>query len=189
MAAVDRLPSGPNTKSTQPEALPALLRIGHLMGAHGLGGAMRLKPDDPTSITLEQVHRVFICHGDTTREYTLREVRRLGRNTVRLVLDGVNDTTAAQTLKGATVAVASGDLPPLRPGEFYHFQAIGAEVFTTDGRRLGCVEEVMATGANDVWVVRDGDTEVLVPVITDVVRTMDLEHRRITIEAVPGLLE
>ena len=57
------------------------------------------------------------------------------------------------------------DLPALKAGEFYYFRLAGAEVMLTDGRRLGMIEEVIATGANDVWVVRDGEREVLVPVI------------------------
>ena len=75
------------------------------------------------------------------------------------------------------------------PGEFYYYEAIGCEVATTDGRRLGVIEEVIATGANDVWVVRDGAVEVLVPVIENVVKSIDLEARRMVVEAVPGLLD
>ena len=51
------------------------------------------------------------------------------------------------------------------------------------------IQEVIATGANDVWVVRDGDLEVLVPVIDNVVKSIDLGARRMVIEAVPGLLD
>ena len=78
---------------------------------------------------------------------------------------------------------------PSGDGEFYYFQLAGAEVMLTDGRRLGTIEDIMSTGAHDVWVVRDGEREVLVPVISDVVKAMDLAARRVTIEAVPGLLD
>ncbi len=84
--------------------------------------------------------------------------------------------------------VAAASLPPLKEGEFYYFQIAGAEVMLTDGRRLGTIEVIMSTGGHDVWEVRDGEHEVLVPVIADVVKAMDLEARRVTIEAVPGLL-
>ena len=81
------------------------------------------------------------------------------------------------------------DLPPKAPGEFYYYEAIGCAVTTTDGRLIGVIEDVFATGANDVWVVRDGATEVLVPVIENVVKSMDLGARRMVVEAVPGLLD
>ena len=64
---------------------------------------------------------------------------------------------------------------------------IGCEVFLTDGSRIGIIEEIIATGANDVFVVRGEGKEVLVPVIEDVVKEIDVAARRVVIEAVPGL--
>ena len=75
--------------------------------------------------------------------------------------------------------VAAADLPPLGEGKFYYFQLAGAEVMLTDGRRLGTIEDIMSTGAHDVWVVRDGEREVLVPVIADVVKAIDLGRGRV----------
>jgi 16S rRNA processing protein RimM len=113
----------------------------------------------------------------------------IGRGTLRIALAGIGDGGTADALKGAVVTVAVADLPPAAPREYYYFQAIGCAVMTSDGRNLGTIEEIFATGANDVWVVRDGAREVLVPVIEDVVKSMDFAARRVTIEAVPGLLD
>jgi 16S rRNA processing protein RimM len=85
--------------------------------------------------------------------------------------------------------LANEDLPPAKPGEFYYYEAIGCSVFLLDGRSIGKIEEVFSNGAHDVWVVRDGEREVLVPVIENVVKAMDLAARRVTIEPVPGLLD
>ena len=62
-------------------------------------------------------------------------------------------------------------------------------MFLTDGCRIGTIEEIFSNGAHDVWVVRDAEREVLVPVIEDVVKAMDLGGRRVTIEPIPGLLD
>ena len=59
----------------------------------------------------------------------------------------------------------------------------------TDGSRLGTIEEIFSNGAHDVWVVRDGEREFLIPVIEDVVKGMDFTTRRVTIEPIPGLLD
>lgn len=48
---------------------------------------------------------------------------------------------------------------------------------------------MFSNGAQDIWVVRDGEREVLVPVIEDVVKAMDLPGRRVTIDPIPGLLD
>jgi 16S rRNA processing protein RimM len=166
------------------------LRVGRIASAHGLHGAIRFRPDNSESDTLEHVKRVFVeLEGGAAREYRLLGAQRLNRTTIRLVLEGLDDPDDADALRGSTLAVAIADLPAKAPGEFYHFEAIGCAVTTTDGRRLGAIEEVIATGANDVWVVRDGATEVLVPVIDNVVKSIDLNGRLMIIEAVPGLLD
>jgi 16S rRNA processing protein RimM len=87
------------------------------------------------------------------------------------------------------VLVELSDLPPLKPGEFYYFQVVGIEVHLSDGRRLGKIEDVFSTGANDVWVVRVNGREVLIPVIADVVKEIDIAGRRAIVEPIPGLLE
>jgi 16S rRNA processing protein RimM len=188
MAAADRPLAGLNGSAA--DDAPARLRVGRLAGAHGLRGALRLRPDNPDSDTLDHVRRVFVeREGGVAREYALVRSERVNRTTLRVVLEGLDDPDAAEALRGAALTVALEDLPAKSPGEFYYFEAIGCEVMTTDGRRLGVIEEVFSTGANDVWVVRDGHGEVLVPVIDNVVKAMDLEGRRVVVEAVPGLLE
>jgi len=168
----------------------ARLRVGRISGAHGLRGALRIRPDNPDSDTLGHVSRVFIEQpGGDEREYRLTRAERINRTTIRVTLEGLDDPETAEALRGASVSVLTADLPAKAPGEFYHYEAIGCEVTTTDGWRLGVIEEVLATGANDVWVVRDGATEVLVPVIDNVVKAMDFGARRIVVEAVPGLLD
>ncbi|MGH7918097.1 MAG: ribosome maturation factor RimM [Candidatus Binataceae bacterium] len=174
----------------QPPEVPAnLLRVGHLTGAHGLHGAVRLRPDNPDSSALAAARRIYLGRDAAVREYELLSCRRINRQTMRLTLKGVDDADAAEALKGAAALLAAADLPRLREQEFYYFQVIGAQVQTTKGRRLGRVEEVFSNGANDVWIVREGTSELLIPVIADVVRGLDLELRLITVEAVPGLLE
>lgn len=169
---------------------PARLRVGVITGIHGLRGALRVRPDNPDSTTLEQVRRVFLENAaGAVSEYRLVRADRINQATIRVTLEGVGDPDVAAALRGSTIAIAVADLPAKAPGEFYHYEIIGCEVATTDGRRLGVIEEVIATGANDVWVVRDGDVEVLVPVIDNVVKSIDLGARRTLVEAVPGLLD
>jgi 16S rRNA processing protein RimM len=120
---------------------------------------------------------------------TVRAAGAHGRGFVLLELDGVGDRTAAEALRGARLLVRAEDLPPAAPDEFYWHEVVGCRVETTAGRALGIVEEVLATGLNDVWVVRDGEREHLIPVIADVVRSIDTGARRIVIEPLPGLLD
>ncbi|HLX05186.1 MAG TPA: ribosome maturation factor RimM [Candidatus Binatus sp.] len=166
-----------------------MLRVGRISGAHGLKGALRYRPDNPDSDILQQVKRIFLERSGESREFHVTGVTPLNPTTDRITLEGVADIDAAEALKGAVVMLADEDVPPAEPGEFYYYEAIGCEVFLTDGTRLGAIEEVFSNGAQDIWVVRDSEREVLVPVIEDVVKSMDLAGRRVTIEPIPGLLD
>ena len=178
------------------EAQASLIRIGRITGTHGLRGGLRFRPDYPESESIQTVERIFLADGDTgseaainAREYRVVGISQVGGGTMRLMLEGVTDANLAEPLKGKNVFADERDLPPPAEGEFYFRDVIGCEVFLTDGRRIGTIEEIIATGANDVFVVRGEGKEVLVPVIADVVKEIDVAARRVVIEAVPGLLD
>jgi len=132
---------------------------------------------------------VFLERDGSSREFQLTAITALNAATRRITLEGVADANAAESLKGAVVMLAAEDVPAAKPGEFYYYEAIGCEVFLTDGSRLGTIDDVFSNGAQDIWVVHDGDREVLVPVIEDVVKAMDFAARRVTIDPIPGLLD
>jgi 16S rRNA processing protein RimM len=77
----------------------------------------------------------------------------------------------------------------LEDGEFFYSQIVGLSVVTTEGMTLGMVEDILVTGSNDVYVVKDGKREYLIPAIADVVKKIDLEEKTILIEVMEGLLD
>jgi 16S rRNA processing protein RimM len=85
--------------------------------------------------------------------------------------------------RGATLAVPRASLPPLEAGHFYAFQLVGLEVVEEGGRRLGTVAEVLPGIANDNLEL---DTGLLVPLVEDAVREVDLDAGRIVVA--PGFL-
>jgi 16S rRNA processing protein RimM len=169
--------------------LAALIRVGYISGAHGLRGAVRVRLDNPESDLLLRMPQLTLVRGAESVEYPIRKVQAGGGGVFRLTLEGVGSADQAAALRGATVMVATAALAPIAAREFYYFQMIGCEIVTTAGVAVGTIEEVFSNGANDVWVVRDRSTEYLVPVIEDIVKTIDLAARQVIIEAVPGLLE
>ncbi|MGH7837235.1 MAG: ribosome maturation factor RimM, partial [Candidatus Binataceae bacterium] len=119
----------------------AYVRIGRIGRRHGVHGAVVATLDHPESSTLETVRRVVLEDGAGRREYAIRRARRLGRRGVKLELEGVESPEGAEELRGRAILVAERDLPAVGPNEFYDFRAIGCEVVTTQGRRLGTVRE------------------------------------------------
>src|SRR5579875_11861 len=165
-----------------------LVAFGRIAGAHGLRGALRVRLDNPDS-DLQAIRRVFVDQLGTPVEYRVRSTSRAGHGSFKMELEGIDYIEQAQALRGAEVYVALDDLPPVAENEFYYFQVLGLPVETTDWRILGRIDEIFFNGANDVWVVKNDCAEVLVPVIDDVVRQIDVEGKRVIIQVIPGLLD
>ena len=107
---------------------------------------------------------------------------RWSRGFVYLVLSGIDSRAAAEELRDALLEVPESDLAPLPEGQYYRFQVIGLEVCTPEGRSLGRVAEILSTGANDVYIVRGGPRELLIPAIEDVVKEVDIGGGRLVVE-------
>lgn len=78
---------------------------------------------------------------------------------------------------------------PLPEGQYYHHQIIGLQVRTTRGELIGTVTDILTGKSNDNYIVRSDTGEILIPAIEDVVQSIDLNRRCMTIEAIEGLLD
>src|SRR5438093_7077583 len=181
--------SSRSSKRSEPAPIGAVVAVGEIVGAHALRGWLRLRAYQPPAPSLVPGRRVLIAQAGACRELEVRSATPHGRGRVLLALAGVDDRRAAEALVGARVLVQAADLPPPAAGEFYYHEVVGFRVETTGGESLGTVAETIATGLNDVRVVRGNGREHLIPVVADVVRAIDRAARRIVIEPLPGLLE
>lgn len=100
----------------------------------------------------------------------------------------VDSVEQAQTLRGQVVEIPRSQLHLLPEGQYYQFELIGLEVWTTGGELLGNITEILTATSNDNYVVSGARGEVLIPAIEDVVKSIDLDAGRILIEPITGLL-
>jgi 16S rRNA processing protein RimM len=118
---------------------------------------------------------------------TVLESRPHGRNWwVRF--KGMTDREEAQILAGTLLSVEASRLPALPEGTYYSYQLMGLRVVDGSGDELGSLEEILETGARDVYVVRGKRGEILLPSIPEVIREVDLESGTMTVELIPGLV-
>ncbi len=95
-------------------------------------------------------------------------------------LKGCDDRTAAERLIRREIGIPREALSDANEGEVFWIDLIGCDVVDTLGRRLGKIETLIETGANDVLVVKLGDEEMLIPFIDDVIVKVDREARLVT---------
>jgi len=126
--------------------------------------------------------------GGKLRPHKVISVRR-HQDVALIRLEGYEDRTAAEMLRGSVLYVAVEDAVALDEDEYYEFQMEGLAVVTDEGESLGEIVEVFtAPGANDVFVVRGPLGELLIPVIEDVVVELKPDAGRIVVHLLPGLL-
>jgi len=102
--------------------------------------------------------------------------------TLIVKLQGIDDRRQAADLLGADVAIDETQLEPLSDGDYYWVQLIGLRIINLRGLKLGVVERLMDTGAQDVLVVR-GDTQILIPFVQgSVVKDIDLDKGFIMVD-------
>ena len=103
-------------------------------------------------------------------------------------LDRIDSIEAAEGFRGQFLEIPRAQVRALSEDEYYQYQIVGLEVWTTGGDFIGRVIRVLPTGGNDVYVVSSANGEVLVPAIEEVVTSVDLDRGRMEIEPMEGLL-
>ena len=165
---------------------PHYLAVGRIVRPWGVRGELKVEilTEDPARF--ERLETVYV--GPQFLPYRL-ERARLHQGAVLLKLVGCDDRNAAEVLRDLLVQVAMEDALPLEEGECWVHQILGLEVWTTENDLLGLVREVLETGANDVYVVRDrGGRQVLIPALKSVVLEVNLDAGRMLVELPEGLV-
>jgi 16S rRNA processing protein RimM len=159
-----------------------LVTLGHVTGVHGLQGWIKVHSDTMPRENIANYAKLLLNAGDGWQSWKLSSGRRQGKSVV-LKLKGCNDRDQAEALVGARIAIRREQLPALQsPDDFYWADLEGLAVETVDGVKLGRVDHLFETGANDVLVV-EGDRERLIPFVWEqVVVEVDLEGRRMVVD-------
>jgi len=173
------------TSEDAPE--PELVQVGETGRAHGLDGEIRVFTAEPRWEYFSAGGALYFRRRGGTEVYTIEEWRVAGDFAI-VQFESVADRTEAERLTNLEVCVPADVLPDLEEREFYHYDLEGREVFeepeegasSADPRRIGTVEGVFETGANDVLVVdlEEGD-DLYVPMFDGAIAEMHPDDDRI----------
>lgn len=160
--------------------------VGWIVKPHGIRGEVAVELLTGFPGRFAPIERVYL-NEDNPRPVRVEGVR-FHKGRALLKLEGYDDRTAVEVLRGEMVLVPVEEAMPLGPDEYYQEDLIGLEVWTADGERLGEVVDILETGANDVFVVHGERGEILLPAIGDVVQLIDLEENRMIVKLLEGLI-
>jgi 16S rRNA processing protein RimM len=121
------------------------IALAAVAGAHGIKGELRLKLFSDSAESLSRHAKLYV--GGAERR--LLSIRDSGKTAVAR-LEGVDDRSAAEALRGSLVEIDRSALPPLEEGEYYHADLIGLPAEDGEGRPVGIVAAVENYGAGDL---------------------------------------
>ncbi|MDR0434228.1 MAG: ribosome maturation factor RimM [Gracilibacteraceae bacterium] len=159
--------------------------IGEVLKPVGLKGELKVYPltDDPQRfLALTEV----ILRGGGTDEVRALLRARVDGKMAYLTLAGIDSVEAAACRRGFEVRAPRAQSTPLPPGRWHYYELEGMDVYD-NGVWLGKLERILATGANDVYIVRGTGGEICVPALKTVVRRVDVPGRRMDVDLPPGL--
>lgn len=161
--------------------------VGNIVNTQGIKGEVRVMPTVDDVSRFELLDHIFVDRKGSIKEYEIENVR-FHKQFVLLKLKGIDDMTTAETLKGTVVKITGDMAVPCEEDEYYIRDLYDMEVVTVEGEKLGIITDVIFTGANDVYAVKNDDgKEILIPAIKDCIINVDIENNTMTVKLLEGL--
>ena len=164
-----------------------LLLMGKVLRPHGLGGLLRVASyAESKDIFLSRKLLFRDLKGGSRKEEVVSFQPH--KEAFLMKLKGFETIEQAEDLRGASIYLEKRALERGEEEFFWH-EIIGLGVYLRTGRYVGRVRNILATAANDIYVVGEGEDEVLIPALHEVVEEIDLPARKMIISDMEGLLE
>lgn len=163
------------------------LQIGVITQTHGIHGEVKVFPTTDDNRRFKKLKDCLIEYkGDYIP--VKAEGCKFFKNMVILKLNGINSIEEAEPYRQCPLLVDRAHAVPLEKNEYFIADLKGMEAVTEDGRSLGILEEILFTGANDVYVIVDeSGRELLLPAIKDCILNVSVTERRMTVRLLNGM--
>jgi len=171
--------------SGSPDGEPVYLAVGFLRRPHGVHGeiVMDLHTDFPERF--RKGRKLLV--GEDHKSLTLAGARQ-HQSGMLVRFTGVETPEEAGKFRNQWVYIEATDAPPLPKGQLYQHELFGFQVVDENDNPLGELVEIIETGANDVYVVKDDSgRELLLPAIPSVILDLDVDRRLMRVHLLEGL--
>lgn len=165
------------------------MQVGVIANTHGIRGEVKVFPTTDDVKRFKRLKEVLL---DTGKEYLPLEVvqARFFKNLVILKFRGIDNINDIEKYKGRSLMVTREHAVELAENEYFIADLVGLRAVSDEGEELGILDDVLQTGANDIYVItKSGQEELLVPAIKDCVKEVDLDAGVVTLHLLEGLRE
>lgn len=167
-----------------------MYNVGKIVNTHGVRGELKVRRITDFEERFMIGETLYVTKENADPFPLIIDGHRINKGFDLVHFTDYDDINDVEAFKGSYLQITKAQLTELDEDEFYYHEIIGCDVFTLDQNKIGTITDILAPGANDVWVVKEENgKEVLIPYIEDVVKAIDVEQARITIEPMEGLLD
>jgi len=172
----DETPPEKHTLKVDPD--PGHIAVGRVLAPFGLKGELKVQSLTDNEERFAPKSKLWADQ----QPVTVVKSRAAGGH-LYLTLKGYLDRSSVDRFRGALLQVPESMLPDLPEGQYYRYQLLGLTIVDREGRVIGKLEEIIETGANDVYRVRTEDcSDVLLPALNDVIISVDLQARNMVVD-------
>ena len=161
-------------------------KVGYVSKTHGLKGEVTAIFDQ--DFELEELTSVFLEFNGSLVPYFIEDFSDRGDKTF-LKFEGIDSIKEAELLKGRSVFLSKSIRPKLKRGQFYDDEVVGFSVEDESLGDLGSVNEVESTGLNRLLVIIHNQKEILVPIDSPFIKSVNKSQKRIKLQLPEGYLE
>lgn len=165
-----------------------LLEVGKIVNTHGLRGEVKVVPWLDYPEDFEELETVYLKNRKETITLNIKNVK-YQKNNLIVKFSEFNDINEVEQYKNCVLYADRDALGELPEGVYYIVDLIGLEVLDEEsGEKIGKIADVFNTGANDIYdVKRDGKKNLLLPVIDEVVKEVNIEDGYVRVHVMEGL--
>ena len=165
------------------------LQVGIISSTHGVRGEVKVFPTTDDVKRFKRLKEVIL---DTGREEITLEIEsvKFFKQMAILKFAGIDSLNDVEAYKGASLFVDRKNAVKLEKDEYFIADLIDLTVEDEEGKEIGTLIDVMKTGANDVYIVKNAEgKELLFPAIKECVLDIDFKEKKMTVHVMDGLLD
>jgi 16S rRNA processing protein RimM len=164
-----------------------LIPIGVFTKPHGIKGELKVKLYNPHSSSLFPEQEIWLKEDGCWKNSAITVFRGEGIQS-RVKIDSSSTRNDAEKLRGVEIYIQRIKFPQLAEEDFYLVDLIGFTAIDDKGKIIGEIIDIMENPANDIFIIKDGDIEHLIPNVDEFVQLFDFENKRVTFNVIEGLL-
>ena len=163
------------------------LEIGKIINTHGLRGEVKISVWADSPDAFETLEYALAKCGGREKKLTVDGVK-YQKNNIIVKFREINSIDEAQAYKNSVLYVPKEALGTLPENVYYIADLIDCDVFSEEGEKIGILYDVFSTGSNDVYdIKRENAKNLLVPIIDGVVKSVDINNKKIVIKIPEGI--